>query len=314
MSAFSRLETRVLAGQGKETLMSAGVFRFEVGNLRCRMILDGIGHYPPGMFFTNLPNEQYEPRIVERGQSPGRMNVPVICLLIEAEDGIVLVDTGARTVVPGAGKLVDRLRSEGIEPQDIDVVVLSHAHGDHIAGNLSEDGAPAFANARYVISEEEWDFWMSDPSLAELPIDAEMRAKMAAFARTNLVAIKARLDPVKPETEVLLSVSLLPLFGHTPGHTGLEIRSAGERCLFVADAIIDPIHVEHPEARAITDHQPDEMVRTRFRILERAAKEKALIAASHFPFPGVGYVEESGCGWRWQPASAAYPTRQGSAQ
>ena len=140
----------------------------------------------------------------------------------------MLVDTGARGVVPGAGKLTDHLaRRRRRATRYRCRRAVARAYGDHIAGNLSDGGVPAFANARYVMFEEEWDFWMSNPSLEELPIDPATRQNVAAFVRTNLAGIEAQLRLVESETEILPGISALRAFGHTPGHMSLEIASGG---------------------------------------------------------------------------------------
>jgi glyoxylase-like metal-dependent hydrolase (beta-lactamase superfamily II) len=254
------------------------------------------------MFFLNLVRDDYEPELTKRGYSSELMGLPIICLLIQANGHRVLVDTGAKGVAPDAGQLFHHLQAEGLGPRDIDIVVLSHAHGDHIAGNLLDDGAPAFPRARYVMLKQEWDFWMSNPKLDELQIDASMKERVLAMTQRNLAGIQQQLDLVAPDTAISPGLSIVSAFGHTPGHAALDISSEDKRLIFVADALIDPIDVERPDARALVDHQPEEMVRTRLRLLELAAREKTLVAASHFPFPGLGYVLENGRGWRWQPA------------
>ena len=158
----------------------------------------------------------------------------------------MLVDTGSGPLLPDAGNLFRCLRGERMDVRDIDVVILSHAHPDHIGGNLNAHGAPAFPNARYVMLRAEWEYWMSDRPIAAPPSDEAREARMRAAARTNLSAVQAQLDLVDPEIEILEEVSTVPAFGHTPGHMALDIASNGERLLFAGDAIIDPIDVEHP--------------------------------------------------------------------
>jgi glyoxylase-like metal-dependent hydrolase (beta-lactamase superfamily II) len=142
---------------------------------------------------------------------------------------------------------------------------------------------------------------MSSPKLDELQVDASMKERVVAMTQRNLAGVQQQLDLVQPDTEISSGISVISAFGHTPGHAALDISSEDNRLIFVADALIDPINVGHPDARAIVDHQPEEMVRTRLRLLELAAREKTLVSASHFPFPGLGYVLENGSGWRWQP-------------
>jgi glyoxylase-like metal-dependent hydrolase (beta-lactamase superfamily II) len=285
--------------------MNSKPFHFQVGNFACTVFLDGMVPYPPAMFFTNLRKEEYDPLLRQRGQGSEEIETPYTCLFINTGRERVLVDTGAGNFSPTAGNLLPQLRAEGIEPGEIDAVVLSHGHPDHIGGNLNQDGKPTFPNARYVLFKEEWDFWMSNPSLGELPVDARFKEAMLASAQKNLPPIQGQLDLLQQETEIHRGVSAIAAFGHTPGHMALEISSAGQQLIFVADAIIDPIDIEYPQARAVIDHQPEKMVSTRVRLLRKAAEGKALLLASHFPFPGLGHVVPIGAGWQWQPIPAA---------
>jgi glyoxylase-like metal-dependent hydrolase (beta-lactamase superfamily II) len=125
--------------------------------------------------------------------------------------------------------------------------------------------------------------------------------------------VQAALELVEPEAEIAPGIRAIALFGHTPGQLGLEISSAGERLLFAADAIIHPLNLRYPEAIARVDYNPEEMVATRMRFLEKAARDKSLVATSHFPFPGVGYVIPEGNRWEWKPIweSEARPQHAG---
>jgi glyoxylase-like metal-dependent hydrolase (beta-lactamase superfamily II) len=287
--------------------MGSETFRFDVGSFACTAILDGTFRYPPGLFFANVPKEQYEPRLRQPGQDLETIEVPYNCLFIDTGRQRVLVDTGAAGFGPTTGKLHQRLRAAGIEPREIDTVVLSHGHPDHIGGNLNEDGTPAFPNARFVMFQEEWEYWMSNPSLEELPAAPWLKEIILASATKNLPPIRGQLDLLHEETKIVPGISAIAAPGHTPGHMALEIRSEGEQLLFVADAILHPLHIEHPETCAVVDHQPAEMVTTRRALLDRA--KDTIVMASHFPFPGLGRVTQEGAEWRWQPIAATCESR-----
>jgi len=280
--------------------MKSETFRFQVGSFSCLAIMDDRPRYPVGMFLTNLDREQYEPLLRQRGQDVQEIDLPYICLSIDTGRERVLVDTGT------GGKLLSLLRAEGILPQEIGTVILSHCHSDHVGGSLNEDGKPAFRNARYIMFRQEWDFWMSNPSLAELPVDDSFKNGMLASAQKTLPGIQAQLDLVDPDTELLPGITAVGAFGHSPGQMALEISSAGEHLLFVADAIVHPLHLEYPETIGMTDHLPSEMVETRIRLLEMAVREQSQVSTSHFAFPGLGHVVPKGGSWRWQPMSATH--------
>ena len=278
--------------------MKSETFRFELGSFSCLAIMDHAPRYPVGMFLTNLAKEQYEPLLRQRGQDAQEIDVPYTCLFIDTGRERILVDTGV------GGRLLPLLRAEGIQPHEIGTVILSHGHPDHIGGSLDNNGKPAFPNARYVTFREEWDFWMSGPSLAELPVDDSLKKMILASAQKNFPGIQAQLDLVHPDTEIVPGITAIAAFGHSPGQMALEISSAEQRLLFVADAIVHTLHLEYPETIGATDHRPGQMVATRLALLEKAAREKSLVSASHFAFPGLGRVVPKGETWEWQPIPA----------
>jgi glyoxylase-like metal-dependent hydrolase (beta-lactamase superfamily II) len=255
------------------------------------------------MFLTNVAAEQYEPRLLARGEEPGNINIPYTCLFIDTGRDRLLVDTGVGVdrSRPAQGRLLLLLRAEGIEPQQIGTVILSHGHPDHVGGCLNPAGQPAFPNARYVIFRQEWDFWMSNPTLLELPVDESFKKGMLASAQKNLSSVQSQLDLLDPDTEIVQSITAIDAFGHSPGQMGLDISSGEDRLLFVADAVVHPLHLEYPEAIGMTDHRPSQMVETRIRLLEKAAREKSLVSTSHFAFPGMGYVVPKRNRWEWKP-------------
>jgi glyoxylase-like metal-dependent hydrolase (beta-lactamase superfamily II) len=291
--------------------MMSETFRFQVGSFSCIAIQDDAPRYPIGMFLTNLAKEQYEPWLRERGEDPQQTALPYTCLFINTGRDRVLVDTGigADSLRPTRGRLLPLLRAAGIEPHEIGTVVLSHGHPDHIGGNLNDAGQPAFPNARYVMFRKEWDFWMSKPSLEELPVDEDFKKGMLASVQKNLPGVEAQLDLVGPDTEVVPGIVAIAAFGHSPGQMGLEISSAEHRLLFVADAVVLPLHLEYPETIGVTDHVPSQMVGTRIKLLEKAAREKSLVSTSHFAFPGLGYVVPKRNRWEWRAKTGMGGTR-----
>jgi len=289
--------------------MSDETFRFETGNLECVAVSDGTLTYAPPTFpppaillFVNAPREPLEQVLLEHNLQPdqwGEWTSPYICLVVKTGDHLVLVDTGAGSLAPTTGKFLQNLKAEGITPEDIDTVILSHGHPDHIGGNTDAQGKLTFPNARYVMWKGEWDFWTSEQ--AEQRLDEHVREILLKFARENLPPIQGQVDLFDRETEIVPGIRAVAAPGHTPGHMALEISSKGEKLLCIADGVLHPIHLEHPEWHAAVDFDPKRVVATRRRLLDSVAARKVLVLAFHFPFPGLGRVVKKGEGWQWQP-------------
>ena len=290
--------------------MSSESYRFEVGSFECIAISDGTFTYPyPSQnvfinFFVNAPEERLKRVLRDHNLDPEHWEEyvsPYICLVISKGQRHVLVDTGAGSFAPTTGKLIPNLEAEGISPEDIDIVILTHGHPDHIGGIIDKEGNPAFPHARYVMWKDEWDFWTSEPNLDELKISDHGKGLLIKVAQDNLLPLRDRINLVSHETEIVPGICVISAPGHTPGHMVVEVISGSDQLLHISDTVLHPIHLEEPEwysAVAINSHQ---VVETRSRILDIASKENVLTLASHFTFPGLGHVVLKEGRWQWQP-------------
>jgi glyoxylase-like metal-dependent hydrolase (beta-lactamase superfamily II) len=289
--------------------MSTEIYHFKVETFKCMAVSDGTHKYAPPVFpppttflFANAPKERLD-HVLHRHNLQSEKWLewisPYICMVVNTGQHRVLVDTGVDGLAPSTGRLFQNLQAEGIAPEDIDTVILTHGHPDHIGGNTDAEGNPAFPNARHIMCKNEWDFWTSGQ--AEAKLDEHLKGVLLEFARKNLPPIQSQLDLVDYETEIVPGISAVWAPGHTPGHMALAVSSGGEELLCISDAVLHPIHMEQPEWYALVDFAPEQIMSTRCRLLDRAVADKALVLACHFPFPGLGHVVPKGEGWQWQP-------------
>jgi glyoxylase-like metal-dependent hydrolase (beta-lactamase superfamily II) len=153
--------------------------------------------------------------------------------------------------------------------------------------------------------KDDWDFWTSEPDLAQLKVDEHIKQLLVASARKNLLPIQHQLCLLDREVEIVPGIHAVAAPGHTPGHMAVVISSLGERLLCISDAALHPIHLEQPEWYSIFDLGFEEALASRRRLLNRAAAEEAMVFAFHFPYPGLGHVMAKGKAWQWQPIESA---------
>ena len=268
----------------------------------CTVLSDGYCSYPTPWFFPNADPDQLRQAFERRHLEQERILSPYTCLLIETGRHVVLVDTGAGVYSPTTGAILARLEIAGVRARNVDTVVLTHAHPDHIGGAIDGCGRPTFPNASYLISEPEWEFWTAArANLSGLRVPDEMKLSIQSVARRCLGPLRHQIEPVARETEVVPGVYAIPAPGHTPGHLAVLLSSDGHHILNLGDAAVHPLHLERPDWENGFDLTGDQAVATRRGLMERAVAENMHVMAFHFPFPSVGTVSARDGGWEWTP-------------
>lgn len=270
------------------------------------VVNDGNSPYadPAQIFFVNAPKEELKEALREHNIDYSKWKEyvsPYPSMFVDTGQHRVLVDTGEGNLEPTVGKLIPNLRAEGIAPEDIDTVILTHCHPDHIGGNLNDKGKPTFRNARYVMFKDEWDFWFPKPNLTALGINESDKELIVKCAYDYLLPIRNQLDLVDREKEIVPGIRAVKAPGHTPGHMVVSIASDNKELLCLGDLVIHPIHIEHPDWYLKYDLASEQLIAMRRQILDHAANHRSLLHAYHFPLPGLGYVIRKGNAWQWQP-------------
>jgi glyoxylase-like metal-dependent hydrolase (beta-lactamase superfamily II) len=228
-------------------------------------------------------------------------------LLVNTGKELVLFDTGNGSLrdeheqlknrLP-AGNLVARMKEAGYKPEDVDVVVITHGHPDHIGG-LTKAGQLVFPNARYVFGADDFDYWNKGENIREArKFNRELYVKI-------VVPLANRATMIKPGDEVVPGIRAVDAFGHSAGHMAFHIESEGKRMINWADTAGHYIvSLQRPDLHLDVDDDKKTAVATRKRIFDMVNKEDLLVAGFHMPFPGIGYVEKGKDGaFRWLPHS-----------
>jgi glyoxylase-like metal-dependent hydrolase (beta-lactamase superfamily II) len=279
--------------------MNQHIFPFKLGDFQCLAIRDTVSEAEePTSLYPEITRAQYEQLYRQYHIQPSD-SFDTICLLIRTGRRTILIDTGwGDSPRPNTGMLISNLQSKGISSQDIDIVINSHGHPDHIGGNTNAQGEPNFPHARYYIGRSEYEFWASNPELKEI---GDKAPTILAFVKKNLFSIQDRFEVVEDEAEILPGVRFIRSPGHSPGHTACSITSGNERLISIGDVFHHPLGILNPRWRMCVDTSLKQTIDTRVRMLEMATSTGALIFGSHLPFPGLGHIVKQNAVCLWRP-------------
>jgi glyoxylase-like metal-dependent hydrolase (beta-lactamase superfamily II) len=239
--------------------------------------------------FPTVPASEWEPyrrRFPRCFPADGEWATDMNVFLVRTPARTVLVDTGdgpAPDASPAGerGQLLAALAEQGVRPEDVDLVYLTHLHPDHYGWNLTADGTPTFPRARYLVPTTECE-WVRRPDVKARYADYGFDAELAVAP----LAACGVLDLVPEDAAVTDELTVVP----TPGHTSLLISSGGQRGLLLADAIHHPAQVSEPGWSTVWDADPATAVATRDSMLDWAEREGMVVAAYHLPRPGFGRI------------------------
>jgi len=286
--------------------LQSTIHRFKLGEFEIATVLDSKsvrGGLHPG-FGPDRPASEMQALAAANHIDPDRYEHPFIPTVVNTGKQLVLFDTGNgalrreheqlrnRSV---DGHLVERLGQAGYKPTDVDVVVITHGHPDHIGG-LTEGGKPVFSNARYIFGAAEFDFWKRGENVREArKFNRELFMQIA-------VPLADRATFIKPGDEIASGIRSIDVAGHSPGMMAFHVESQGKQLLIWADTCNHyVVAIQKPEWHLDVDDDKEKAVATRKRILDMAATDKLFVAGYHMPFPAVGWVDKTASGHRWVP-------------
>ncbi|MEC5344815.1 MBL fold metallo-hydrolase [Brenneria populi] len=239
---------------------------------------------------TNIDPEDAS-RLQQNAGVSDPASIHINCYLVRGRGRTILIDAGAGGIKQWGGRLKANLALAGVSPSDIDAILLTHAHPDHIGGLMDSSGEAALPNAELVVHRHEISFWEDDGNLS----------RASERARGNFLFARKVFDKYREQirtftdNEVLPGISALPLPGHTAGHSGYRIESDGGSLLIWGDIVHFPhIQIARPDVSIAFDQNPRLAADTRSRLLDIVSSDKILIAGMHLGEPGFAHIERTG--------------------
>jgi glyoxylase-like metal-dependent hydrolase (beta-lactamase superfamily II) len=294
---------RAASAQAPAPVANTSAYRFKVGDAVVTAIHEGMAFRPLEGFIKNATVDELKAALAENFLPTDRFPIPFTTLVVQNGGKTVLLDTGLGEFgPPTAGLWMANFRAAGFDPAQVDMVVVSHFHGDHIGGLRRKDGSLAFARAEVKVPAPEWDFWMDDARMAAAPDAAK-----PGFANARRVFSPMAKDVTRFQwgQEVAPGITAVNAAGHTPGHTAFAITSGAGKLLVMSDTTNNPqVFARNPDWAAIFDMDAEVARTTRHKLLDMAASERMQVSFYHAPFPATGFIARDGAKrYRMVPAN-----------
>ena len=274
--------------------------RFVLGDAEVTVVSDGpLPLGDPSGTFTGVPKEEVKKMLSDNFLNPDNVVLEQNSPIVNTGDKLILFDTGmgtSKAFGPTTGRQQKSMTEAGIKASDIDAVVCSHAHIDHIGGLVGADDKPLFPNAQVYIAQSDFDFWTDEGKLGSPLKD------FIIHARKNLMPVRDRIVFFKDGQEILPGVTALAAPGHTAGHSIFMVSSKGKSFCFLGDLSHHSVLLlEKPRMEFSYDSDPKQAAASRVKMLDMLAAQKIPVMSYHFAWPGYGHVAKNGDGFRYYP-------------
>ncbi len=288
------------ASQVREELVPSR-YAVRVGEIDVLVVSDGVLPLPTETMATNVDPRIRAAWFEDMCLPPDAFDWALNVLVVRSGDQTILVDAGLGGQFPGfprAGQFPNRLEAAGIDLASVTDVVITHMHMDHVGGLLVDNVKNRLrSDLRIHVAAAEVEFWAT-PDFALTSMPTPVPAVLRSTAEQFMSEYHSKVRTFEEEYEVAPGVVVRRTGGHSPGHSVVQVTSGGDRLTFAGDAIF-PVGFDHPDWHNGFEHDPDESVRVRVRLLREAAATRELLVASHLPFPSIGRVALNGDAFRW---------------
>jgi glyoxylase-like metal-dependent hydrolase (beta-lactamase superfamily II) len=298
LGASAALGGSALARAPKVGTQPSYFYRFGLGSAEVTVVSDGpLPLGPPKGTFIGVPDDEVKKMLTDNFLSPDNVVVEQNSPIVNMGDKLVLFDTGmgtSKAFGPTTGRQQKSMAEAGIKPEDIDAVVFSHAHIDHIGGVVDASGEVLFPNAQFHIAQSDFDYWTDEKKMDGVLKD------FVIHARKNLLPVRDRLVFFKDGQEFLPGIQAMAAPGHTVGHHIFMVTSDGKSFAFLGDLTHHAILLlEKPRMEFSYDTDPKQAANTRVKMLDMVAANKIPVISYHFAWPGFGHVVKTGEGFHY---------------
>lgn len=282
-----------------------GYYRQVIGAFEVTALYDGQINLDAKLLKHTTP-EQVQ-KLLARMFRTNPTPTAVIAFLVNTGNKLVLVDAGAAKVFgPTLGQVLSNIKAAGYDPAQIDTVLITHMHGDHVGGLLTPEGQVAFPNAQVYAAKADADYWLSADNLAKAPEGMKMFFKAPQDATAPYIKA-GHFKTFEGDAELQPGIKPVDEHGHTPGHTGYLFESKGQKLLVWGD-VVHNAAVQFPQPKVTIEFDTDQSqaLAARLKLFAWTAKDALLVAGAHLPFPGIGHVRAEGKGsYSWVPVDFA---------
>jgi glyoxylase-like metal-dependent hydrolase (beta-lactamase superfamily II) len=283
----------------KAQAQAQGFHRYKVGSFEVTVVADGQSSFKfPDNFVTNKTRDEVNKAWMAMSMQADQMVVPYSPIVLKNGNRTIVIDTGRGA----AGQFQTNLKNAGIDAAQVDTVIISHFHGDHINGLLTKEGKPAFAKAEILVPSVEFKYFMDDGEMSKQTTD-RMKG-VFANARKVFDALNRKVTPYETGKEVAPGITAMATYGHTPGHMSFIVASGNGKLFVQSDVTNNPLFVRNPGFHIIFDQDAQMAEATRRKVYDMLVADKVPVQGFHYPFPALARIEKTSTGYREIPITA----------
>jgi glyoxylase-like metal-dependent hydrolase (beta-lactamase superfamily II) len=306
-NGFAQGQPATTSGQAASAEQSAHVkplpptAQFHIGRFTITALADGYADMP-FTYFPGHPAKETEDQANAMAEAkPGGIRFMFNQYLVDDGERLILIDTGPAGTLGQSGRLPSALDAIGVRPESLDAIIITHTHQDHIGG-LMAGGRQNYPNSEVYVDRRDIAFWTDPARITSAPDYLKNSFALSA----DMVRLYPKLQQIDGEREISRGVSIVDLTGHTPGHIGVRLEDGGQSLIMASDMLFPVVHPSATDVFFLFEQDRAAAKAMRDKFYPRAAEEKALIAATHMPFPGLGRIMSDGGKLRWVTADWAY--------